>query len=126
MNKTQTSAFWLLVEAFRRKTKFHQGAALCDAWTGLGTATDYKPAINYGYMTHVFPERNKKHAEWWKLTLAGAAIVQDFIDYEFFFDDDMKIRVRHSADWGDETCYDRMMEIFKNHHAKHYPTPSAC
>jgi hypothetical protein len=68
----------LLREALRRYTRFHQGKPLTQAWTGLGSATTYKPAVDGGYMEMVH-EPNPRCLCWWRLTEKGAALVQAWI-----------------------------------------------
>jgi len=72
---------WLLKEALRRYTRFHQaeGKALTGAWTGLGTATEYAPVVQAGYMT-VATSPNPGYMTWWRLTDKGAEIVQGWLD----------------------------------------------
>lgn len=47
---------------------------LTKAWTGLGSRSKYKPAVDKGFMesTH---GRNDRYDCWWNLTKAGAEIV---------------------------------------------------
>jgi hypothetical protein len=72
---------WLLREALRRFTRFHQaeGKPLTEAWTGLGTATEYEPVVQAGYMT-VATSPNPGYMTWWRLTDKGAEIVQGWLD----------------------------------------------
>ena len=69
----------LLVEALRRHTRFNLkvdglGMPLTEAWTGLGSATTYQPAVDAGLMVCA-TELNPGHTTWWKLTVKGALIV---------------------------------------------------
>ena len=72
---------WLLKEALRRYTRFHQGEPLTSAhtWTGLGSETQYAPVADAGYM-EIATTRNPGYSTWWKLTEKGAAIVQQWLD----------------------------------------------
>lgn len=47
------------------------------AWTGLGTATQYKKAVDEGYFAHA-NKPNPYHAQWWKLTENGAQMILDW------------------------------------------------
>lgn len=81
MYKIPSKAYPLLVEALRRFECFavrRDGkewtmADLQSVCTGLGTATDYKPAVNQDLMKVVNP--NKRYYCWWTLTEKGAKIV---------------------------------------------------
>ena len=70
----------LLVEALRRWDRFGrmENKPLAVAWTGLGTATDYK-SVSPEYMSSVHGHSHR-HDQWWKLTEKGAAIVQFWYD----------------------------------------------
>lgn len=71
----------LLLEATRRwlNADPHERAkGIEDAWTGLGSATDYAPAVRAGLMT-VATEPNPGYRTWWKLTPQGAAIAMSWI-----------------------------------------------
>lgn len=70
----------LLREALRRFTRFHGGESLTLAWTGLGSATEYKPAVDGGYMVVTASGWNRGYDCWWRLTDKGAAIVQGWLD----------------------------------------------
>lgn len=79
----------LLCEALRRHTRFNLRdlkKPLNEAWTGLGTYTDYKPAIVADLMTYVH-KPNPRCDQWWKLTDKGAAIVQQWLDQGYTFQD---------------------------------------
>lgn len=41
---------WCLIEAHRRLTTFHRGEPPLEAWSGLGTRTDYKQVLESGMM----------------------------------------------------------------------------
>jgi hypothetical protein len=86
-------SYYMLCEALRRYTRFHQGKALNDpnCWVGLGSATAYKQAIAEGYMRHgtsyggqdVGPK--PRIDGWFALTDKGAAIVQGWMDAGYSF-----------------------------------------
>ena len=69
----------ILREACRRYLRFHRGSPLTKVWTGLGTATEYAPAVKGGYMARIH-DPNRRYLCWWRLTEKGAAIVQEWID----------------------------------------------
>jgi len=71
----------LLREALRRWSRFYKNEhrSLTEAWTGLGTATEYAPAVKGGYMELV-DKPTPGYQTWWKLTAKGAAIVQEGLD----------------------------------------------
>lgn len=69
----------LLREALRRYTQFHASKKLKDVCTGLGTATEYKPVFDAGYMTYANGP-NPGYLTWWKLTDKGLKIVQKWVD----------------------------------------------
>jgi hypothetical protein len=82
MFRIPARAFMLLEEALRRyifyarmrdgkKWNLHD---LMYAWTGLGSATTYKPATDFGVM-EVATEPNPGYGTWWRLTEAGARIL---------------------------------------------------
>ena len=72
LGKNQLS---LLLEALRRYTRFNnQNKSITEAWTGLGSASCYAPAVNGGYM-QVATSPNPGYITWWKLTEKGAMIV---------------------------------------------------
>lgn len=75
----------LLCEALRRYTRFHSDEELTKAWTGLGTATEYKRVADKGLMEPVFD--NPRHMVWWKLTPKGAEIVQKWLDKGITYSD---------------------------------------
>ncbi len=77
---------WLITEALRRwrlrSDGDHTGGqALTTAWTGLGSATTYKPAVDAGLM-ECATSPNPGYMTWWRLTEAGAKAVQALIDAE--------------------------------------------
>lgn len=74
-----------MVEACRRYTHFHTGEPILEAWTGLGTATDYNVIQSEGFMT-VATKLNPGHDIWWKLTPAGAKIVLAWIEAGYDFE----------------------------------------
>lgn len=71
----------LLTEALRRWQQFNHtgGNTLTTAWTGLGYASDYKPVVDAGLMEFI-GKYEKRCMGWLRLTEAGAAIVQQWID----------------------------------------------
>lgn len=78
----------LMQEALRRYTmggRIEQlgGDALTEAWTGLGTAAEYRPAVEAGLM-EIVPGHGGPPAPrvlgWWRLTSKGAKIVQAWLD----------------------------------------------
>ncbi len=73
----------LLTEALRRWQNFgppHTGGdTLTTAWTGLGYASQYKPVVDAGLMEFI-GKYEKRCLGWLRLTEAGAAIVQQWID----------------------------------------------
>ena len=77
-----------LVEALRRHTRFNMhdlNKPLTEAWTGLGSMTDYKPALDAGLMVYA----NSPHpgfSTWWKLTIKGALIVAYWLGQGFNFE----------------------------------------
>lgn len=74
-----SNAHWLLREALRRYTRFGEGKPLTSAWTGLGSASQYKPAVSLGLM-ECATSPNPGYMTWWRLTERGAAIVQAWLD----------------------------------------------
>ena len=69
----------LLMEAARRYLRFHKGESLTEAWTGLGSVSTYKPAINAGFMRTHDGKMDARISHWWILTEKGAAIVKILI-----------------------------------------------
>lgn len=65
----------LLLEAARRYVRFHMGEPITQAWTGLGSASAYKPVYDAGYMKPV-GALTPRAVNWWRLTAKGAAIVK--------------------------------------------------
>lgn len=64
---------WLTADDHDRKN----GLEL--AWTGLGSATVYAPAVSGGFMVCA-TSLNPGHSTWWRLTDKGAAVVRRWID----------------------------------------------
>ena len=67
----------LLREALRRwqlrpPGQHTGGQTITIAWTGLGSATQYAPAVEAGYM-ECATNLNPGHSTWWRLTEDGAA-----------------------------------------------------
>lgn len=75
----------LLREAYRRWTKFNHGKTIRTAWTGLGSATDYKSAVDAGLMEPVHELRSGSTI-WWKLTEKGvlAMVMLGWIEGELY------------------------------------------
>ena len=77
-----TRAHILLLEAARRwltADDMERNKGLRHAWTGLGSATNYAAATRAGLM-EVATRPNPGYSTWWRLTDAGAAIVQRWLD----------------------------------------------
>lgn len=83
MYKLTVAQHALLVEALRRFEAFgirREGKQwtirdLTTTWTGLGTRTDYKPAVDAGLMK-IYNESYAERVDcWWLLTEEGAKIV---------------------------------------------------
>lgn len=72
----------LLEGATHRYVEFHQGKALLEAWTGLGHLTTYKPVLDAGLMEWVHGVPPPRHMGWLRLTVAGAEIVQGWLNEE--------------------------------------------
>ncbi len=70
---------WLLGEALRRFLRFGNGKGITQAWTGLGSYSQYKSALDAGYMTYA-TKPNPGHMTWWKLSRRGALIVRRWIN----------------------------------------------
>lgn len=80
--RSNSKAHWLLAEALRRYKRFHDGTPLTEAMTGLGSITEYAPAVKAGLMEPVCNPK-PRITQWWKLTPAGAAIIQSWLDAGF-------------------------------------------
>lgn len=75
-----------LVEALRRRQRFNDLKQSIDAqWTGLGTASTYKQAVQGGYMV-VATARNPGHNTWWQLTEKGARVVAYWLGQGYTFE----------------------------------------
>ncbi len=62
----------LMNEAIRRYCLFHAGESLDFAWIGLGTKSEYRPALDAGLMTfHDGREPYKRCMGWLVLTKKG-------------------------------------------------------
>lgn len=75
---------WLLCEALRRFECFHRDQKwtiknLTEAWTGLGSKTNYKPVLNAGLMV-IAGTYYKGVSNWFRLTNTGAKIVKKWHD----------------------------------------------
>ncbi len=73
----------LLREALRRwrmrpRGEHTGGETLTTAWLGLGSKTQYGPALDAGWMNYATMP-NPGYATWWRLTNAGAAIVRGWL-----------------------------------------------
>lgn len=77
----------LLTEALRRYARFHKGESLTEAWTGLGSARDYRNALQGGYMEWINGVGNPGYTYWLRLTEKGAKIVQAWLDKGFDYQD---------------------------------------
>jgi hypothetical protein len=70
----------LMNEAIRRYCLFHAGEPLRNAWIGLGTATEYKPAIDEGLMIfHDGVKPYKRCMGWLILTDKGTTLFLQMI-----------------------------------------------
>ena len=77
----------ILVEALRRHTRFNMhdlNKPLTEAWTGLGSMTEYRPALDAGLMTCA-TQLHPGFSVWWKLTTRGALIVAYWLGQGFDF-----------------------------------------
>ncbi len=81
--KLTKNQHYLLVEALRRSLRFHPGESLTVAWTGLGSATQYK-SVSRCFMK-IATSPNPGYSTWWKLTELGAKIVQSWIDLDYTY-----------------------------------------
>ena len=72
---------WLLCEALRRFSRFGHdyGNKITMAWTGLGSASQYRAALDAGFMTYA-TSPNPGFMTWWKLTRKGARIVRAWLN----------------------------------------------
>ena len=82
--------YYCLVEALRRRSRFHMAGpgdthtAITNQWTGLGSATTYKQAVQAGYMESIPKhEKNPGYHCWWRLTPKGALVVAYWIGLGF-------------------------------------------
>lgn len=70
----------ILVEALCQFTRFNDlNKKLDECWTGLGSASAYRPVLDAGLMAAA-AGFNPGASAWWKLTPAGAAIVQGWLN----------------------------------------------
>lgn len=70
----------LLVEAARRYCRFNtDNKPLTEAWTGLGTPAQYRPAYEAGLMKPLDVRMQPRINIWWVLTEKGAAVVDTMI-----------------------------------------------
>ena len=84
MRKIGVRQWELLSEARRRYLQFGKpiGKTLTEAWTGLGSATTYKPCSDAGLM-EIATTPNPGYTTWWRLTERGARVVHAMIDGTF-------------------------------------------
>lgn len=81
--KLKRDEYLLLVEALRRFECFAhrqddkpwEPEAMQEAWTGLGYATEYRPAVSAGLMRPIHEMPAPRTMGWWGLTEKGARIV---------------------------------------------------
>ena len=74
--KLKMGVYNLLTEATRR-LKFNENdlrKPMTEAWTGLGTKSEYNPCLESGFMTFVSTPRPRVMT-WWTLTDKGARVV---------------------------------------------------
>jgi hypothetical protein len=74
----RTKIYQVLIEACRRYTRFHMNASMTEAWTGLGFMSEYKEAVEAGYMKPAHSS-SKRCMGWFTLTPLGAGIVSAWI-----------------------------------------------
>lgn len=76
---------------------------MVNAWTGIGTRSDYRTVVDAGLMTYVhFCQGSTK---WWRMTDKGAILVQSWIHAGLHighFDD--SVHARYAIDSIIETC----------------------
>ncbi len=66
------------VEARAAFTAANQEKRMAEAWTGVGTKSEYQTVVNAGLMTQ---NQGCRHGgtKWWRMTDKGAALVQRWI-----------------------------------------------
>jgi hypothetical protein len=69
------SSYNLMIEALRRYCMFHAGEPLDQAWIGLGTASEYKPALESGLMRWAHGKPSVRCLGWLTLTPKGQNIM---------------------------------------------------
>ena len=71
----------VLCEALRRFSRFgyKYNNKITQAWTGLGCATKYNPAVDAGLMVCA-TTLNPGYMTWWRLTRKGARIVRAWLN----------------------------------------------
>ena len=79
--KIKAQANFCLGEAWRRLTITGNTKSLTDPFLGLGTPTEYKQAIEAGFMRPSFPEVKKipRACNWYQLTSVGQAIIKQMV-----------------------------------------------
>jgi hypothetical protein len=71
------ATFNCLIEGYRRWILFNKDKPAKDVWAGLGTSSQYNPAIKDGYMKWVeFLPPMKRQVGWLKLTDSGVDIIE--------------------------------------------------
>ncbi len=80
--KLTPKQYILLTEALRRYVRFGkpEDKTLANAWTGLGTVTEYKPVLKSGMMQWVNGVPSPRCMGWLKLAPLGEKIVQKWLD----------------------------------------------
>jgi len=78
MKMSRKGEHWCLVEALRRYLRFHHDCPITQAWTGLGSKTQYRQALEAGLMTYATTP-HPGYMTWWRLTERGAGIVMAWI-----------------------------------------------
>lgn len=74
---------WMLPRAEKTATSGVAAKCITNAWTGLGSATEYKPVLDAGLMVQAHGP-HPGHCIWWKLTEKGvlAMIMLGWIEGE--------------------------------------------
>lgn len=81
--KLRKQEHWVLIEALRRRLRFAGDgpgpSPITKQWTGLGSPTQYKQAVEGGYMQATPTPNFARHIGWWRLTDKGARIIAYWI-----------------------------------------------
>ena len=87
--KLGQQSYRCLLEAFRRLAMGNNPTrqSVTEAWTGLGSVSEYRQAWLHGYMEPVYPPLVPRVKQWWKLTRKGAEIVLAWQAMGFTSDD---------------------------------------